>query len=83
MNDCDRKRLGRLYSAIASLPYPNRSRSISPGDVAGFMSRIEELQPLILRSIMAISRCDMPSENPETELDDLEYELYKMKRGDD
>lgn len=80
MNDTDRKRMGRLYSCMAKLPWPNRGRTLSPADLSQFFADMEALQPQFMRCVMAISRCDVPSEDPAQELDDLEESIGGMTR---
>ena len=80
MNHEDRKRMGRLYAATAQLPWPNRSRTLGPGELSRFFCAMENIQPQILRCIMAIARSDDPEQEPEEELAELE-KLMGEDRG--
>ena len=72
MNQTDRDRMARLYEAVAAWPFPNRNRTIGIGDLSEFFSNMERLQRPTLTAIMAISRVDDPSQDPDDELDELE-----------
>ena len=71
MNQTDRDRMARLYEAVAAWPFPNRNRTIGIGDLSEFFSNMESLQRPLLRAVMAISRTDDPSQDPDGELDHL------------
>jgi hypothetical protein len=81
MNDIDRKRMGRLYSCMSKIPFPNRNRTLGVQDVSSFFYRFEELQPMFMRAIMAISRSDDPELSPDEELDNLERTISRMNKS--
>lgn len=72
MNQTDRNRMARLYAAVAKFPWPNRNRTLGPAELSEFFSRMEDIQPQILKCVMAISRSDDPEQEPENELEELE-----------
>jgi len=80
MNNQDRERMARLYSVLANLPWPNRGRTIGPADLSRFFSNMEDLTPMLMQTVMSISRCDSASEDPDAELDDLERELSARRK---
>ena len=82
MNAKDRKYLSRLYGVVSRFPWPNRSHTLGPSELSEFFSNMEELQPAIMRCIMAIARSDSPDEDPEHELQELEELLVQLEKSE-
>lgn len=78
MNHLDRNRMARLYTCMANWPWPNRSRTIGPAELSEFFHNMEGLQTNFLDCVMAISRCDDESQDPDADLDVLEHELRRL-----
>jgi len=78
MNQTDRDRMARLYACMSRLPWPNRNRTVGPQDLSAFLKNMEDLQPMFRDTVMAISRSDDPSQDPDYELDELEAHLRSL-----